>query len=177
MLFTIDPTPDETQRAVRAMIDVRVPTSGSTVRFSALYVAVVIAAFVLVPASPLMAMLVGLCSAVGGALLTRAETLRRARSLRGVDPHERERHYIELSPERVRAWCEHVDARYPWEEFTTVTENGEFYLLMRGAGGGIAIPKRVIDDATDRELRARLREWAPDRGASLARETVSPAHG
>ena len=46
-------------------------------------------------------------------------------------------------------------------------------MLVRPNGTGAAIPKRLLDDDADTQLRERLREWSPDQGANLARVLAS----
>jgi hypothetical protein len=136
-----------------------------------MYVAVGVAAYYLTPATGWATFLIGLVAVAATALLLQAEGRSRVRRLQSDDPHARETHFIELNPNGFRAWCSHVDARYPWKDFAKVTENGEFYLFLR-AGNGSAIPKRILDESTEAELRHRIRAWAPDGGAGLARELV-----
>jgi len=89
------------------------------------------------------------------------------------DPHADEPYEIEVWPEGIRTWCAHVDMRYTWEGITRVVETPEFYLFLRGPGGGPSIPKRLLDAASNNELRKGIREWSPDRGVSLTDE-VNP---
>lgn len=67
--------------------------------------------------------------------------------------------------EGVRTWCEHVDMRYPWREYVRFTEDSEFFLLLRAAGNGTAIPKRVVDVDGEAWLRAQLAERLPGSAA------------
>jgi hypothetical protein len=133
------------------------------------YGAVGVAGYFLTPATRLMTIAIGIGAVMASLTLLRAENRWRVRRLSTDDPHALETHFIELSPEGVRAWCTHLDARYPWAEFVTVGETAEFYVFARGSGTGSVIPKRILDDATDAALRTRICEWAPDRGTGLAR--------
>jgi hypothetical protein len=137
-----------------------------------MYVAVGVAAYYLTPTSRPLTFLIGLVAVVATALLLQAEGRSRVRRLQLDDAHVREPHFIELTPESVRAWCSHVDSHYPWKDFFKVIENNEFYLLLRPSGNGSAIPKRILDDPTDALLRQRIRDWSPDGGAGLAREML-----
>ena len=76
---------------------------------------------------------------------------------------------MELSVDGVHTWCSHIDARYRWTDFERAIEDREFYLLALPSGAGAAIPKRLLDAGTEEILRARIREWSPDRGAGLAK--------
>ena len=114
--------------------------------------------------------LIGLGAIVATGVGLQAEGRSRLRRLQERDPHAQEVHHVELGPAGVRTWCAHVHARYTWADFAKVTENGEFYLFVRPNGSGVAIPKRLLDGPRDEELRSKIREWATDRGAALARE-------
>lgn len=94
----------------------------------------------------------------------------RARRRHANDPHARETFFIELGAEGLRTWCSHVEARYPWRDFTRVTETQEFYLFVLPSGSGSALPKRLLNDAQESELRSCIREWSADHGGALARE-------
>jgi hypothetical protein len=114
-----------------------------------------------------MTMGIGIAAVIATVTALQAEGRSRIRRLQTEDPHARETHYVELSPEGVRAWCAHVDARYAWADFAKVVENNEFYLFVRAGGTGTAIPKRLLDGEGDAELRRWIKEWAIDHGASL----------
>ena len=168
--FQIDPNPEESQRACMAIARAVLPPDRSQLALWAIVAGVTGAAYVVTPDTWDATTAIG-----AAAVFTTTSTLQllgraRLRRLRGADPHARETHYIELSPDGVRTWCSHVDARYPWAEFVTVTEDTEFYLFARGSGVGTVIPKRLLTDVEDAALRGRIREWSPDRGAALARE-------
>jgi YcxB-like protein len=167
--FQIDPAPEETQRACRAIVQASLPPSRGGAIMIALYAAVVGSAFTFAPATRPATAVIGVGAVLATAAALQAEGRRRVRRLQVDDPHARETHFVELSSGGVHTWCAHIDARYPWAEFATVRESQEFYLLVRPSGNGVAIPKRLLDDARDAELRARICEWTPDRGASLAR--------
>jgi len=123
----------------------------------------------LLPASHASAFFVGWAALYG--TVYGLQTVGRAnlRQLQDNDPHTLEPHLIEIDARDVYTGCAHVSARYPWHEFTKVDESNEFYLFVRGSGGGVAVPKRLLDEPTEEELRARIREWSPDHGAGLAR--------
>ena len=172
MRFEIDPQPEETQRACTAIAKATLPSSQGGVTTFAVYAAVVAAAYFLTPESRAVTAFIGIAAVLATIMGLQAEGRRRMRRLQRNDPHSRETHFVEIDPEGVRTWCSHVDARYPWADFAKVTEDKEFFVLARASGQGAVIPKRIVDDAQDVELRAKLREWSPDRGASLAREQV-----
>jgi hypothetical protein len=174
--FEINPTPDETRRACTAIAQACLPPSRGNAILFGMYVVVGLAAYFLTPATRPITFLIGLIAVVATALLLQADGRLRVRRLQLDDTHARETHFVELTPEGVRAWCSHVDARYQWKDFFKVIENDEFYLLLRPSGNGSAIPKRLLDDSTDAELRDHIRAWAPDRGAGLARELIATSH-
>ena len=161
MRFQIDPTPGETRRAFAALARASMPPSRRSAVMIVMYGIVALAAFVLTPSTRPQTIIIG----VGAVMLTEAllrwESNRRIRSLRGNDPHELETHFVELTPEGVRTWCEHVDMRYPWREYVRFTEDSEFFLLLRAAGNGTAIPKRVVDVDGEAWIRAQLAERLP----------------
>jgi hypothetical protein len=120
--------------------------------------AVAIAAYLLSPSTAAVTTLI----AAGGilAFIAVSQMYAKARfaQLRAADKHSLETHFIELDDAGARTWCNHVDARFPWSDFTRVTENAEFFLLIRAGGSGIAIPKRVVGTGAA-ELRERLSAW------------------
>ena len=175
MRFEIAPTPGESARACAAIARAALPPSRASVIMIALCGAVIAAAALLTPATLARTGLVGVGAVLATATVLQAEGRSRLRRVQNADPHALETHYVELAPEGVRAWCGHVDARYPWREFARVDEDNEFYLLVRLSGSGVAVPKRLLDSAKETELRERLRAWSPDGGAGLAREMSNGA--
>jgi hypothetical protein len=171
--FQIDPSPEETQRACTAIVQACLPRSRGGAILFAMYLAVGFAAYFFTPSTRPATFLIGLLAVMATALLLQAEGKARVRRLRTDDLHARETHFVELSPEGLRAWCSHIDARYPWTDFFKITENSEFYLFLRPSGNGSAIPKRLLDDAAEAQLRERIRAWSPDAGAGLARELLN----
>ncbi|HKW11835.1 MAG TPA: YcxB family protein [Gemmatimonadaceae bacterium] len=168
--FQIDPSREESQRACAAMVRACLPPSRRDLILLALYVAVGVAAFYFTPDTTATTFLIGMLAITAAVIAIEVEGRLRVRHLRTADPHAEETHFVELNAEGVRSWCAHVDARYPWRDFSKVAEDKEFYLLLRLSGAGSAIPKRLLDRVTDAQLRARIREWSPDRGASLTPE-------
>ena len=166
--FQIEPTPGETQRACSAIVRACLPPSRRSHIMIALYVVIGAAAGLLTP-SRLMTFIIGVGAVLATESALRAESRSRVRRLQASDPHALETHYVELGPEGVHAWCGHIDARYPWQDYYRVLEDREFYLLVRPSGSGTAIPKRLLDAPRDAELRERIREWAPEQAAGLAR--------
>ena len=175
MRLEIDPVAGESARACAAIARAALPPSRAGLIMIALYGAVVAAAAILAPATLAETALVGVGAVLATATILRAEGRSRLRRAQDADPHALETHYVELGPDGVRAWCAHVDARYPWREFTKVDEDNEFYLIVRPSGSGVAVPKRLLDAASEAELRERLHAWAPDGGAGLAREMSGTA--
>lgn len=72
----------------------------------------------------------------------------------------------------ITPWCNHVDIRYAWRDITKVTENQEFYVFAGTSGSGAVIPKRLLDDTSESQLRDHIRLWASDRGVFLARKAT-----
>jgi hypothetical protein len=167
--FEISPLPDESQRACTAIAQAALPASRSGLLMFALYAGVGGAAYLLTPTTWPLTFLIGIVAIAATALGLQAEVRRRLRRLRLDDPHARETHFVELSPDGIRAWCSHIDARYPWSDFARTVENGDFYLFVRPSGTGTAIPKRLLDDTLEAQLRACVQQWSPDRGSGLAR--------
>ena len=168
MRFQIDPTPGETQRACSAIVRACLPPSRRSQVMIALYVVIGAAAWFLTPKSWPMTLVIGVGAVLATESALRAESRSRMRRLQASDPHALETHHVELGPEGVHAWCGHIDARYPWQDYSRVLEDREFYLLVRPSGTGTAIPKRLLDPPRDAELRERIREWAPEQAAGLA---------
>lgn len=172
MRFQIEPTPDENQRACTAIVAAALPPSRANLIAMVLYAAVVGAAYVFTPQTVLPTALIGIAAAVATGIALQAEGQWRFRRLQANDPHSQETHYVELSSEGLHTWCGHADVRYPWRDIAKVTENREFYLFVGRSGSGSAIPKRLLDDTAEIELRQSIRQWAPDAAMSLARETA-----
>lgn len=159
--FQIDPQPGESIRACTAIAQAALPRARGNVIVLGLYVAVGIVSFVFTPTTTLATLAIGLGAVLGTVFALQFEGRSRLRRLQAADPHARDTHFLELTADGVHAWCAHVDARYPWPDFTKVTENAEFYLFVRPNGSGSAIPKRLLDPTTDAALRERIRDWAP----------------
>jgi hypothetical protein len=168
--FQIDPQPGESARACSAIARTIIPAGRGNLLLFGLYGAVGVAAYVLTPATRLTTFLIGLGGVMGSVYGLQAVGRANLRRLQLTDPHSTETHFVEVSADGVHTWCSHVDARYPWADFAKVTENNEFYMLARPNGTGAAIPKRLLDDAADAQLRDCLRGWSPDRGANLAKD-------
>jgi hypothetical protein len=179
MHFRIQPMPDETQRVCAAISSASFPQSRAGLITLAVFALVGVAAFLL--ARPTWAVTVLLSA--GGILVLllalQAEARWRTNRAQACDPHASEPYEIEVEPEGIRSWCAHVDIRYTWDGITSVVETPEFYLFLRGPQGGPSIPKRLLDAASEKELRRVIREYSPDRGVSLtgvmARDGASAA--
>ena len=167
--FDISPVPGEGARVCSALVGSAVPKGRGTLFFFSLCFAVALLAFLL-PPSTASAFLIGMIGVYGSFFGLQALGRANLRTLQEKDPHALETYSVEIGPHDVYTGCAHVNARYPWHEFLTVTENSEFYLFVRRNGGGAALPKRILDHSQDQLLRNRIREWAPDRGANLAKE-------
>ena len=160
--FRIDPQPGETWRACVAIAQAALPPSRRSAIMIGLYAIIIVLAFVVAPSTRLQTIIIGVGAVVATEALLRRESIGRVRRAQTQDPHALETHYVELSATGVHAWCEHVDARYPWAEYRTVAQTPEFFLLLRAGGNGTAIPKRLLDGERSRELEARLAEWMPN---------------
>jgi hypothetical protein len=159
--FQIEPTPGESQRACGAIVRASLPPTRASMLMVVLYAVIVAAAWVLTPSSRAMTAVIGVGAALATVSLLQADGRSRMRRLQANDPHARELHYVELDAVGIHTWCGHVDARYPWRDFTKALETREFFLFVRGSGNGAAVPKRVLAAGQDVELRERIREWAP----------------
>jgi hypothetical protein len=168
MRIQVEPEPNESERICSAILASSLPPSR--------------AGWVIFP----IALLIGVASGFfseGAWLLTIAlttlgvvavvyalQTETRWRSRRGLvrDPHVNEPYQIEIDAAGIRVWCDHIDTRYTWNGITKAVETADYYLLLRGPNGGPAIPKRLLDEETEKELRRRIGEWSPEGGLSLA---------
>lgn len=168
--FQIDPQPGESLRGCSAIAQSAMSRARTNVIVFGLYAGVALAAYFLTPTTTLTTFAIGLVAVAGTIIALQAEGRSQIRRLQENDPHSLETYFVELGPEGIHTWCSHVDARYPWQEFTKTTENKEFYLFVRPSGTGAAIPKRLLDNASEAALRAQIRQWSPDRGAALARD-------
>ena len=168
--FQVDPQPGEAARACSAIARSVVPTKRGNMLLFGLYAAVGLASYYLTPATRLTTFVIGMFGVVGTLYGLQAVGRANRRSLQDSDSHSAETHFVEISADGVHTWCSHIDARYPWTDFAKAVENSEFYMLVRPNGSGAAIPKRLLDDGADTQLRDRLGEWSPDRGANLAKQ-------
>ena len=167
--FEIEPRPSETARACIAIARAAVGTDWrSFLMYIALYIALAVVAYIVTPATWLATYLIGLGAVFATSLALHGDGRWRLKRLQAADPHATETYFVELSAEGVRTGCAHVDARYRWEDYAKVLENDEFLLFVRPNGTGAVLPKRVLDDATEAVLRARIGEWAPEHSAGLA---------
>ena len=164
--FRIDPQPGETQRACVAIAQASLPPSRRSAIMIGLYGAIIVLAFVITPSTRPQTIVIGVGAVLATEALLRRESVGRVRRVQTQDAHALETHYVELSPTGVHTWCEHVDARYPWAEYRTVSQSPEFFLLLRAGGTGTAIPKRLLDDERARDLERRLSGWMTDRASA-----------
>lgn len=167
--FQIDPQPGESARACSAIARSALPTARGNLLLLGLYATVGLASYYLTPATRLTTFVIGMFGVLATLYGLQAVGKANLRGLQLADSHSSETHFVEISADGVHTWCSHVDARYPWGDFAKAIENNEFYMLVRPNGSGSAIPKRLLDDTADGQLRDRLCEWAPDRGANLAK--------
>lgn len=179
MLVSIVPTADENIR-IRAAVTRKVLVRNySDAYLIALYLAIAAIAFVLTRATWLISVPLVVMGVSGGVWLLQREARRRTRATIARDPHALEPYRVAVDESGIRTVCDHIECRMAWSYFTSVRETTELYLFLR-AIGGYAIPKRVLDDATDTELRDLVRRWSPDQGSGLARvvlpvTAISPA--
>jgi hypothetical protein len=137
--------------------------------------AAAVAAQLLTPSTAAVTTLIGAGALIAYQVAFQAHANRRVAQLRAADEHSLETHFVELDDTGTRAWCSHVEARYPWRDFKRATENAEFFLLTRGGGGGVAIPKRVVGDGAA-ELRERLAVWLRQPAAAAGHELDDEPH-
>jgi hypothetical protein len=168
--FRIKPFMGEGVRGCTAVARAALGTGHANAILLAIVAAVAALAYLVTPATVARTTIIAVWAVIGTLYALQMDSRARLRRAQSRDPHALEEYSVEIGPDVVRTWCAHIDARYRWQEFTQVSENAEFYLFVRPSGSGIALPKRVLDDAGDDLLRARIREWSPDRGAGLARE-------
>ena len=170
MRFRVQPTPDETQRACAATVSASLPPSRANLIMLANFALAGVAAFLFARSTWVTTFLLILACILTLSSVLQAEARWRIGLAQAGDPHADEPYEIEVGPEGIRTWCAHVDMRYTWDGITQVIETPEFYLFLRGSGGGPSIPKRLLDAASNDELRKSISEWAPDRGVSLTDE-------
>jgi len=158
MRFEILPIHGESFRGCQALVRESLPPDRSGVISFGVCFAVVIAAYLLTPSTAGVTTLIATGAIIAFMFGSQAHAKGRVAQLRAADKHSLETHFVELDETGARTWCNHVDARFPWCDFTRATENAEFFLLIRPGGGGIAIPKRVVGTGAA-ELRERLAAW------------------
>jgi hypothetical protein len=168
MRFEILPIPGESFRGCQALVRESLPADRSGVISFAVCFAVSIAAYLLTPSTAGVTTVIAAGAIIVFMFGSQANAKGRVAQLRAADKHSLEKYFIELDDTGARTWCNHVDARFPWCDFTRTTENAEFFLLIRPGGSGIAIPKRVVGTGAA-ELRERLSAWLAQPIASAAR--------
>jgi hypothetical protein len=164
--FEIRPLSGESFKGCQALARESLPPDHSGVISFAVCFAIPIAAYLLTPSTAAATTLIAAGAIMTLILASRAHAKARLAQVRAADKHSLETHFVELDDTGARTWCAHVDARFPWHDFTRTTESAEFFLLIRPGGAGIAIPKRVVGTGAA-ELRERLSVW-------LARPIASP---
>ena len=92
-----------------------------------------------------------------------------------ADPHSTEEHSVEISDRGLAFWCDHARSELAWGGVRRVQETPKHFLFVCGPFGACAVPKRIMSDAEDEELRSLIRQRSPDRGAHLARELTNAA--
>jgi hypothetical protein len=145
----------------------------SDVYLTALYLVVGAVAYVATPSTWKVSVPLVPIGTLAGVFILRAEARRRTRKAGGIDPHALETYQIEITEAGFRTWCAHIDCRFTWDSFTQIRETTEFYLFLR-APGSFAVPKRLLDDATEAELRGLIETWSQDHGRGLARIAGAP---
>jgi hypothetical protein len=155
------------------MVVASMPPDRRSLIMIGLYALVVVAAYVLTRATMPATIVIGVGAIMATEAALRRYVVARTRQLQAADIHATEDHFIELTPEGLRAWCKHVDSRYEWADIPKVTETAEFYLFLRGSGNGFALPKRLLTEADNSAVRSRIRELASDHGAFLGPDTVT----
>jgi hypothetical protein len=160
MRFEITPLPGESLKGCQALVKESLPPDRGALIAYAVYIGIAVAAFLLTPSSAALTILIAVGAVVVLALAGQAYAKTRLARLMAADKHALETHFVELDDSGARTWCSHIDARFPWSDFTRSTENPEFFLLIRPGGSGIAIPKRAVGHAAA-ELRHQLSNWLP----------------
>ncbi len=92
-----------------------------------------------------------------------------------VDPHSNEEHSVEISDRGLAFWCEHARSDLAWGGVRRVQETPKHFLFVCGPFGACGVPKRLMSEAQEAELRSLIRQHSPDRGANLAREVTTAA--
>jgi hypothetical protein len=167
--FEITPTPEETLRGCQALVRTALPPDRSPLIIIGITVVVGIIGSQLPPITAVWATMMSIDSVLLLIYLSQWYASRRLRALMAQDTHGRETHVIELSADGVESSCSHMRARYPWSDYARASENGEFILLCRAGGAGNAIPKRLLTEASEAELRERLGRWLTPEQVQFAR--------
>jgi hypothetical protein len=167
--FEIIPTPEETLRGCQALVRAALPPDRSPLIIVGITVIVGSISAQLPPITALWAAMMSIGSVLLLIYLSQWYGKRRLRVLMGQDSHGREPHVLELTDDGVQSSCSHVQARYPWSDYAEVTENGEFILLCRPGGAGNVIPKRLLSESSEAELRMNLARWLKTEQLHFAR--------
>jgi hypothetical protein len=167
--FEITPTPEETLRGCQALVRAALSPDRSPLIIMGITVIVVVIGLQLPPVTAFWATMMSVGSLLLLIYLSQWYAKRRLRMLMAQDTHGRETHVIELSDQGVESSCSHMRAQYPWSDYSKAGENGEFIILCRPGGAGNAIPKRILTEASEAELRESLGRWLKPEQLHLAR--------
>ena len=161
MEFLVEPTIEETDRSCAQLAAASLPPSRANLILYSLYAAVGVLAAIFTPVTMARTVAIAVGALAIATLLLQLDGRRRLQRARTADPHSLEPYHIEVGPNGLRAWCEHVDTRYTWSGISCVKDTSDFLLFVRGPGGGLAIPKRVISPEQMASFKAQIPGWAP----------------
>ena len=160
MLFLVQPTPAEINRSCAAIIAETLPPSRGNLLLYGTYAVVGVLAAIFTPSTMWITIAIAVGALTIATILLQHEASARVQRARDTDPHTLEPYQIEVGADGIRAWCAHVDTRYNWSGIT-VKDTPEFLLFLRGPGGGVAVPKRLLAPDQLSELKEHIRTWAP----------------
>lgn len=161
MRFEIDSNPAEAQRACAAIARAVFPPTRFAISLVVLYACVWAASFYFTPATRTATAFIAIAAVMAAVFLLQFDLQSRGRSAQARDPHAHETHYVELTADGVHTWCAHVDARFPWTDFSRVMDTSEFLLFARPSGVGVAVPKRLTNADELEILLSEVQTWAP----------------
>jgi hypothetical protein len=160
VVFRVEPTNEERVRSIRAITAASLPRRHADGALVLICVLLEVAAFFITPATWALTGWLAVMGVLATVLLLQGVGRARLRHMQANDPHALEPYQIEISAQGVHTWCSHVDARYGWDDITRTLETSEFFIFIRSPGCGYTLPRRLLTDGSETELRAIIRDSA-----------------
>jgi hypothetical protein len=157
--FRIEPNVEETRRASRLLARAIMPPNRAGWALGAVYLLSSLACIATLGDRAGFGIVISAGSVMAALAVIQAEARRRSRAVLERSPHAEEPYWMEIAEAGVRVSCDHLEQSYRWNGMARVTRTAEFYLFVHSGALGLALPRRILDPAADRELRESIRRW------------------